>query len=1289
MTRHLFQLLIGVLFYLFLSPLWGAVDYSVVDSDPNVPGVTIFSNSNQIVRDSNGNIYVAYGIATNQSTHWYCFIRRSTDGGASWEDAVRVESFPDSSYVYSLAVDSKDNLMMGLGFNVGSFFTMSTDGGKSWKSPIQLLDGGWGRWDWMPSISIDSKDGIHSAFHAQYGWQMPPSNILYTYSSDGNSFSTPEDLTKLPQESSYGNGAGPANLQIGKDDEIFIMGAKSITGDADSYSILLHYSGGVWLDEIRLNDDGVAGSGGDFVIDSSGKLHIFIAQIDPLSQKRRITYKTYDPSSKELKYVAVISAEDENVMNISAGIYENDLILVAYDLYDSTNKVYKGVYLKKSDDSFAKTYLISDTVGARSPNLRSYYNNMYNKDKMDIIWVEPDIENGGEILAYYEISGGIKPAGKAKIDVFVPYFMNPGQEVNIVVRYSNTSGEDITNAAVVLDIPSDFIYLNSSGGGIYKDREGSPQVFWRLGTLKDQSKGSQYARFLIPWGMPDVKGKIVANLIGENIYSNYDSKKYYAYESRDVLLQIDLSETEIDTILKSDEEMKRLLDYSTSLGYVWNKVGQRIRLSNDTEIISLYLMDPTDYSPLIIKRAGTLPVFAEQTQGSRYTRFDTEGGYTINSSTDEFISFGKWAESHSLTEARCQLNCTINKVPGWIGEAVSKTYNMASTAINCISCAKSKGKEVGDCINCLNAYKDIPGVSYAVDVAQCLKDCLENPNQHICTEDKRECNWSVIGVFSGQDTVFVTPCNKVTGTYDPVSRRLYCAYGEKCIDGQCVDNPPDPCGKRSIVAPAPEAGVCKLDDFEIVKAHDPNAISVVPDGDILPDETLTYTIEYENTGSGKAFNVFILNQLDENLDESTLVINNNGKFSSASRILMWEIGELEAGQKGSVSYSVKPIKGIEVGTVISNFAEVHFPSAGEVTPTNIIASKVSTLSADNLSIELSPKEKKEITLSARGIQGAEFKIISYPKFGSIKVNSPKVEYTAPDNFIGTDRFTYVAIKGNNVSSPATVSINIKGEDTTPPSIIKTYPVDGEKGVRFSTDPLADNTYYPEIWVQFDEDIDKDSVATYNIYLKKLDESIVPVNLLYEATTRRVLIRPLSPLEPSTEYRVTLSYIYDLSENPMSETYQFKFKTVANKELNLAMSDRKDELDFGRVQINSKESKTVSLSSVGLSSVNITEVKLNQSGKEFSIAEDKCSSKAISPGEDCHIRIDFSPIAKGMKGATLTISSDDEVKSLITVNIKGEAVEASITDAGTDTGEDQGSTTTETKDNGGCGCSYIE
>ncbi len=74
-------------------------------------------------------------------------------------------------------------------------------------------------------------------------------------------------------------------------------------------------------------------------------------------------------------------------------------------------------------------------------------------------------------------------------------------------------------------------------------------------------------------------------------------------------------------------------------------------------------------------------------------------------------------------------------------------------------------------------------------------------------------------------------------------------------------------------------------EIMFVYAHDPNAKAVDAPGDILPGQILTYTLEYENEGAGTAYGVYILGELDANLDVTTLTINGNGAYSDSSRLL--------------------------------------------------------------------------------------------------------------------------------------------------------------------------------------------------------------------------------------------------------------------------------------------------------------------------------------------------------------------------------------------------------------------
>ena len=55
---------------------------------------------------------------------------------------------------------------------------------------------------------------------------------------------------------------------------------------------------------------------------------------------------------------------------------------------------------------------------------------------------------------------------------------------------------------------------------------------------------------------------------------------------------------------------------------------------------------------------------------------------------------------------------------------------------------------------------------------------------------------------------------------------------------------------------------------------------------------MTYVITYENVGQGSAFGVYVTDQLDPNLDETSLRIPSNTTYISSTRTLLWDVGEL-------------------------------------------------------------------------------------------------------------------------------------------------------------------------------------------------------------------------------------------------------------------------------------------------------------------------------------------------------------------------------------------------------------
>lgn len=172
--------------------------------------------------------------------------------------------------------------------------------------------------------------------------------------------------------------------------------------------------------------------------------------------------------------------------------------------------------------------------------------------------------------------------------------------------------------------------------------------------------------------------------------------------------------------------------------------------------------------------------------------------------------------------------------------------------------------------------------------------------------------------------------------------------------GKCLPKPPAP------QPPGPPLK-CRWYDlrcyFEMIRntPHDPNAI-YGPEGSVTPGQMMTYTIEFENEGTGEALGVYVEDVLDPALDAATLNLRDmqtvdfaSGTQSAANfpwtydpltRTVTLLAGDAASRHGGRFVLELRLKSDSPPGTVIRNQAVVFFPNALEATPTNTIISAV-------------------------------------------------------------------------------------------------------------------------------------------------------------------------------------------------------------------------------------------------------------------------------------------------------------------------------------------------------------
>lgn len=170
----------------------------------------------------------------------------------------------------------------------------------------------------------------------------------------------------------------------------------------------------------------------------------------------------------------------------------------------------------------------------------------------------------------------------------------------------------------------------------------------------------------------------------------------------------------------------------------------------------------------------------------------------------------------------------------------------------------------------------------------------------------------------------------------------------------------------------------------VVNSYDPNMKEVEPrgegeSGNIPPfTDQLTYTIHFQNTGNAVAYNIYILDTLDANLDASSLQVFSTShqmvpewvddhivKFNFRN-IYLPDSTSNEPMSHGAVSYTIKLNTPLPVGTEIRNSASIYFDTNLPIvtnTTLNTIAVSVGIdeASIGSFSARVSPNPWQDVT----------------------------------------------------------------------------------------------------------------------------------------------------------------------------------------------------------------------------------------------------------------------------------------------------------------------------------------
>lgn len=740
-----------------------------------------------------------------------------------------------------------------------------------------------------------------------------------------------------------------------------------------------------------------------------------------------------------------------------------------------------------------------------------------------------------------------------------PNLISPGEVNDYAIQYLNLTADPILDAIAVIQLPLAGNYISSTNGGTYWPAR--HQVFWVLGDIAPGTQGMLTARVRFDWGLPRsyTDGSYTV-LAGSNYQSealDFDEYLNFDKDELDNIVSIDIS------VIPTNPAYNTLYAEALADGFEFREAYQNFFESGKvTYLVAMRTPDKRTARFINLDENGYTT--ASTTDGNTfYSIHDLNGGQHSNLLTLESTLWGSWADPQGTNSivaecnyARCMRNCYMKKISNEI--------------------IKDAAKGVAVWLFAIPAVGGIAGVIWGVyetadmanEIYMCHESCTINPLTGCCNAG--EIIWSP-STMMGNTSCSKYVCNASSLSYSPTPNSTDpCGYGNRCVAGYGSKGGCKPCiedfklsvgliGPEMLVESGCQSGTLngvkrklnRCSEMGIRVAKDPNAI-YGPLGDVLPEQEMDYRITCENEGDGDAYGVYIINELPEQLDESTLVINNGGVYLSDERQIVWYIGELapkgEEGSEAEVTYSARLKPGLATGTAVVNQAIVYFPSVPEETPTNTWVNVIYPLAATPMQLETDYMTPLEITLEGRPAGSLTFKLESLPISGTLEGELPNLTYTPMESFSGTDFFTFTVSLDAETSQLAQVTIEVSASgDETSPSVLWVTPEDQQTDVDYSTSPIFNipegDVYAPVITAKLSERVQEETITSSNVSVMEVGGAVIPSKASFDPATNLLTIKLLSPLTGMRSYLVTLTTgITDLNGNALNEEFSWQFFT---------------------------------------------------------------------------------------------------------------------------------------------------
>lgn len=789
---------------------------------------------------------------------------------------------------------------------------------------------------------------------------------------------------------------------------------------------------------------------------------------------------------------------------------------------------------------------------------------------------------------WLEEPGGPPAESGVFLDIFHPNQAVPGSTEYATVLVANEGETAVADAIIIAALPDYATFVDSEDEGIYWPER--RQVIWRLGSLEPGQVEIFRFRVRYDWGIPfGTEDSLMAFLIGSNfVGAAFDLEEYLEYTPILETSREELSEAEVAALRQAVPDLDALISAALDEGYML-MMGDETGYSNGEMTDEIMLIMPDLSSLKWIRHVdGEISVL---TIGQTIVAFEEmSGGALLDLLTGEYTfwetgeAWGVGRSPTDLSRSDCLKNCIKDKLPMSLAGELSKPLSALSSAAACADYVATGSWSAGRDCGMSFISKLPPGSGSLMTVRDCLKEHQNDPDSCRCKKDKVEC--VKLAGLDNANQAKTTTCNLETGMYGSISP-TNCGRYAKCVPGVgCVEcygddqftnmdlfaslgNPTWASAMQTIWLSLNEqfspSAICALMNgsggqsckpITYSPARDPNAKYGV-EGNLLPGQTVAYTITYENVGEGEAYGVYIRDELSDVFDLDTLTIYGPGQLIAPIRTIFWTIGTLgPAGTPeatGAISFTVQLKPDLPSGTKVINQAVVYFPSVPEVTPTDLVVNTIQPLIGIPQRLEVEAGQSVALTLAGADAANAPltYQVADGPIYGQLSGTAPNLTYQAPGNHIGPDWFTFQVSNGITTTEPVEVTIMVlpSSADNSPPQVNWTAPGTNQVITTLNTEPVFSDTvgflYEPVLVVSFNEQIAFDSIVDGILTLQDNSGNVIETYVYpvpgFPKQLRAVL---RSPLVLGRSYTATLQPgIADLAGNARSESYAWTFHTT--------------------------------------------------------------------------------------------------------------------------------------------------